>query len=60
MMRRDTEDARYREATIQLDQLVPADHLVRQIEAALDFSFIYDEVASLYAPIGRVLTRSGW
>ena len=53
MMRRNTEEARYREATIQLDQLVPADHLVRQIEAALDLSFIYDEVASLYAPMGR-------
>lgn len=37
-----------------LDQLVPADHIVRQIDAALDFSFIYDEVRDLYADeIGR-------
>ncbi|CAI6283875.1 hypothetical protein NRS6120_12995 [Bacillus subtilis] len=27
---------------ITLNQLVPASHLVRKIEAALDFSFIYD------------------
>lgn len=28
-----------------LDDLVPQDHLLRQIEEAIDFSFIYDLVA---------------
>ena len=27
---------------VTLDRLVPQDHLVRKMEAALDFSFIYD------------------
>ena len=37
-----------------IDELVPKDHLVRQIDAALDFSFIYNEVRDLYADeIGR-------
>lgn len=33
---------------ISLDQLVPKDHLVRKIDAAIDFSFIYDKVKDLY------------
>jgi transposase len=32
-----------------LDSLVPQDHLVRKIEAALDFSFIYDLTRDLYS-----------
>lgn len=38
---------------INLDQLVPANHLVRKIEAAIDFSFIYDLVESMYSEVGR-------
>ncbi|KIN55986.1 hypothetical protein B4145_4624 [Bacillus subtilis] len=38
---------------ITLNQLVPASHLVRKIEAALDFSFIYDLVKDMYSEIGR-------
>ncbi len=37
---------------ITLDQLVPANHLVRKIEAAIDFSFIYDLVKDMYSEIG--------
>ncbi|EPJ1399917.1 transposase, partial [Yersinia enterocolitica] len=33
-----------------LDELVPEDHLVRQIDAAIDFEFIRDAVAHLYCP----------
>ncbi|OLN21318.1 hypothetical protein BTO30_15620 [Domibacillus antri] len=33
---------------IALDQLVPQDHLVRKLEAAIDFSFIYPLVEDLY------------
>ena len=35
-----------------IDQLVPKNHLVRKIDAAIDFSFIYDEVAELYSAFG--------
>ena len=33
-----------------LDQLIPQDHLLRKIEAAIDFSFIHDRVVGLYCP----------
>jgi transposase len=38
---------------IALDQLVPANHLIRKIEAAIDFSFIYDLVKVMYSEVGR-------
>ncbi|MET3319019.1 UNVERIFIED_ORG: transposase [Peribacillus simplex] len=38
---------------ITLDQLVPANHLVRKIEGAIDFTFIYDLVKEMYSEIGR-------
>ncbi|MCS0823822.1 IS5/IS1182 family transposase, partial [Cytobacillus firmus] len=34
---------------VALDELVPADHLVRKIEAAINFSFIYDLVKDKYS-----------
>lgn len=36
-----------------IDELVPKDHLVRKMEACMDFSFIEYEVKYLYSPIGR-------
>lgn len=36
-----------------LDELVPQDHLVRKIEEALDFRFIYPKVQHLYSRHGR-------
>ena len=38
---------------ISLETLVPENHLVRKIDAAMDFSFIYDVVQDLYKPYGR-------
>lgn len=38
---------------IALDELVPDNHLVRKIEAAIDFSFIYDLVEDMYSEVGR-------
>ncbi len=35
---------------VALDQLVPKDHLLRKIEATIDFSFIHARVAGLYCP----------
>lgn len=40
----------YQFETITLDELVPEDHLVRSIDAAIDFEFIRDAVAHLYCP----------
>lgn len=34
---------------VTLDELVPQDYLVRKIDAAIDFSFIYDLVKDLYS-----------
>lgn len=38
-----------------IDELVPKNHILRDIDAAIDFSFIYDEVQGMYsdAPNGR-------
>ena len=36
-----------------LDELVPQDHLVRKVEDALDFCFIYPKVKHLYSQYGR-------
>ena len=37
-----------------IDELVPQDHILRDIDASMDFSFIYDEVSELYSDeIGR-------
>lgn len=33
---------------LTIEDLVPADHLLRKIDAALDFSFVYEETSSLY------------
>ena len=33
---------------VSLESLVPPDHLLRKIEAVIDFSFIHDRVADLY------------
>ena len=38
---------------ITINQLVPHDHLVRKLEAAIDFSFIYPLVEPMYSTFGR-------
>jgi hypothetical protein len=39
---------------ITLDQLVPAaNHLVRKMEASIDFPFIYDLVKDMNSEVGR-------
>ena len=37
----------------RLDEAVPADHLVRQIDAVLDLSWVYAELAAHYPTLGR-------
>ncbi|MCQ6564121.1 IS1182 family transposase, partial [Paenibacillus mendelii] len=36
-----------------LDDLVPQDHLLRDIRKKVDFTFIYEKVQHLYSPFGR-------
>jgi transposase len=36
-----------------LEDVVPADHFLRRLEAAIDWSFIYDELTSYYSDFGR-------
>lgn len=39
---------------VSIDQLVPEDHLLRKVDAAIDFDFIYDLVEEKYSPdMGR-------
>jgi transposase len=38
---------------ICLDDLVPQDHLLRDIRKKVDFTFIYEKVQHLYSPFGR-------
>ena len=38
---------------LTIEQLVPQDHLVRKLDAAIDFFFIYPLVEDLYSTIGR-------
>ena len=35
---------------VSLEDLVPQDHILRDIDRAIDFSFIYEEVKGMYAP----------
>src|SRR3954447_24671213 len=37
----------------RLDEVVPGDHLVREIAAVLDLSWVHAELAPYYSPIGR-------
>nr|WP_249414075.1 hypothetical protein [Alteribacter keqinensis] len=34
---------------VSIDQLVPNDHLLRKIDATIDFSFIYDKATPYYS-----------
>jgi transposase len=49
MLTKNTQLNRDQIEMVALDQLVPANHLVRKIEAALDFSFIYSLVEDMYS-----------
>lgn len=53
MMSKHDLNHRNQEVVVSVDDLVPADHLVRKIDVAIDFSFIYALVEDLYSPVGR-------
>ena len=48
MLRKTGNEGRTQISLVSLEELVPKDHLVRKIDRALDFSFIYDLVEDLY------------
>jgi transposase len=48
MLTKDKDDVRGQIEMLCLDQLVPEDHPVRRIDAAIDFNFIYDLVSDKY------------
>ena len=48
MMTKMGETGREQVEIISLDELVPAEHIVRKIEAAIDWSFIYEFVEESY------------
>lgn len=49
MMKKDGTISREQVEILSLDQLVPEDHLVRKIENAIDWSFIYELVEDRYS-----------
>jgi transposase len=49
MLSKQSMEGRYQVSMIALDQIVPENHLVRKIEKALDFNFIYDLVEEKYS-----------
>lgn len=48
MLRKTGYEGRTQVSFISLDELVPKDHLVRKIERAIDFNFVYELVQDLY------------
>jgi transposase len=48
MLSKHVEDGGNQIEMVALDQLVPEDHLVRKVEQAIDFEFIYDLVKDKY------------
>lgn len=50
MITKNSEDRRNQILMVSAETLVPQDHLLRDIEKAIDFSFIYDLVEDKYSP----------
>ena len=53
MYRKKNRQLQKENVTISLEELVPENHLLRIIDKAVDFNFIYDEVENLYSDKGR-------
>jgi len=53
MMSKDDKSNRDQIQFVCLEELVPQNHLLRQVEAAIDFDFIYELVADSYSHTGR-------
>ena len=53
MYRKKNREKQMAEVKISLEALVPENHILRAIDKAIDFSFIYGEVEGLYSEKGR-------
>jgi len=53
MMGRQTDDQGHLFYDFRLDEAVPDDHPVRKIDAVVDLSWVYGEIAPYYPPLGR-------
>jgi transposase len=51
-MTRNKKDGNYQIEMIDINDLIPEDHVLRIIEKEFDFNFIYEYVADLYSPLG--------
>ena len=53
MYRKKNREKQVEEVKISLEAMVPENHILRTIDKAIDFSFIYEEVEGLYSDKGR-------
>ena len=53
MMRKQSIEGRNQFAMLTIDDRVSKDHLVRKIDAAIQFDFIYPIIESMYSTHGR-------
>ncbi|MGL4284654.1 MAG: IS5/IS1182 family transposase, partial [Eubacterium aggregans] len=54
MLNKEERDKRTQAQIIMMDNLVPQDHILRLVDAAIDFDFIYDLVEDRYSQdVGR-------
>ena len=53
MYRKKNREKQEEEVKISLEALVPEKHILRTIDKAIDFSFIYEEIEVLYSDKGR-------
>ena len=53
MLTKKIDDSRKQIEFNSLEDLVPREHLLRKVDKAINFDFIYDDVKSLYSDIGR-------
>jgi len=53
MMTRNKKDGNFQTELINIDNLVPEEHILRIIEEKFDFNFIYEYVEKLYSKVGR-------
>lgn len=38
---------------LDIDSMIPEDHLLRRIKNCVNFDFIYEKVTPYYSPVGR-------
>lgn len=50
MLKKHSQSNRSQISMISLDELVPKNHLVRKLDKALDFNFVYGELEECYSP----------